>query len=599
MAADVGEPVEKVVVTPVFDLEGDGFYDVMWPSDLRTRDGLVDLTTFPVSNLVVRIFKKEIETIEGFSHTPIVYALLDQPLGFSKMPKVPETLEPTGAVQLIELGEGCGTRVPVEVDVDATGDDFIPANTMRASPLPGFVLKPSTPYALIVLKDFHPEVRVERPEGFEAALTNPAYEPMVSCLEGAGVAVDDVAIGTVFTTQDAVREMRAIAAAVLDEAQVQDPVITEWRATPPETYQAPAGMVVYDGLIEMPIFQKGSPPYTAEGGFVFGGEGEPEVQRYEAAPFSVAMPSEPKLDPMPVLVFVDGTGAKHFSHLRHDVIRNMIAAGFAVVNFVPQFHEPRGDYDYDDIVTFSFNYLNPPAGRSVFRQQAAETIYLTRAIRGVLGGLEGVPALDTQRLLYGGHSQGALAGSIVAGVSDAFYAYGLNGLGAYISSTIVFRKDYTDLEKVLRDAVKVERSLDMKHPVVHLAQLGSDVVDPLNYAPYWTGTPGENAGSHVFVINGGMDPTSPRPGISALTIAADMAMIDEAGWMPDIYGIWGGMTFPTPFGTNRTSAGGQEVVSATYLVTASGHFTIFNLPRAKDFLGNFWLSAYQGAPVVR
>src|SRR5690606_31550715 len=125
----------------------------------------------------------------------------------------------------------------------------------------------------------------------------------------------------------------------------------------------------------------------------------------------------------------------------------------------------------------------------------------------------------------------------LAGVTDAFAAYGLNGIGAYLSTTIVYRKDYTDIERTLRNLLNVGREMDRFHPIIQLAQLGVEAVDPHNYAPNWRGIEGEFDGVHVFMTNGDMDETTAPRGIDAITVAGDVDIMQEASWEVEPFGI--------------------------------------------------------------
>ncbi len=604
--------VSGTVITPRFEPEGEGFYRTPWPSDTRLKeDGRVNLLDFPNStSLIIRVFRPELELIRGFSIVPVVFVGLDASPGNSSMPNPRETVEPEGSVQLIALDEACGQRTPLDVDVDAVGDKYIDPNTLRAAPEPGFVLAPERRYALVVLKDFDNDITIARPAAFDEAMRGEGdladhFAPLRECLESDDLDADQIAIATVFTTQDTTNVMRRMRQVVLED--IEAPQISDWRLTPDEALEEfdvtrSDVYTLYDGTIEVPIFQVGQSPYRAPGtgGLELDADGVPQIQRQEVAPFSVAIPSGTFEGPRPVMLFEDGTGGDHYQHLGNRIVRDAIEAGFVVVNFVPQFHGGRDTLSYDDIVSQTFNYLNPAAGRTVFRQQAAETIYVSRLIRESLDGLEGIPELDTTNLVYGGHSQGSLVGGIVAGVSDEFSAYGMNGLGAYTATTIVYRKDYVDVEKTLRDAAQVERPLDLKHPVVHLAQLGTDVIDPMAYAPFWAGVEGGNKGAHVFVTNGGRDETSSPIGMTGFTLAAGLDIVEaEAAWNLDPYNLSRSQDVAVPFGSNRTNTEGQPLTHATYIIESQGHFAMFRSPRAAEFMLSFWTSAAEGVPVVR
>ncbi|MEM1347543.1 MAG: hypothetical protein AAGI01_03240 [Myxococcota bacterium] len=602
------EPVDVTVVTPRFELGAEGFWRTPWPADFRLKDtGALDLGDFPnATALVLRLFRRELETIKGFATMPVVYLPMDTAMFTDVMPSPRDTLQPEGAVQLMELGERCGTRIPVLVDMDLRGDKYVDANMLRATPLSGFILEPATTYGLVVKRDFHPSLQVKPAPEAIAALSGEGalaqtFAPLSQCLMEQGIAVEELAVATVFTTQDPIEGMRKMRDVVRDPERVQHAVLKDFEPVEGSFEASGRSYKSYEVLVEMPMFQEGATPYRSLGGLVFGEDGMPEVQRYEDVPVVISVPPGVQ-EPAPVLVWSSGTWATLRAHLSQELTRGIAAQGFVVISFAPQFHEPRAMYSRDDIANLTFNYLNPPSGRTVFRQQAAEAIYLARVIRDTLSGYEGLPVLDTDRMIYGGHSQGAIVGAILAGVSDDYVAYGLNGIGGYVSSTIIGRKDYLDVERTLRDAVELERPLDLKHPIVQLAQTGVEVVDPHNYAKFWLGQGDEeHHGVSVFLVNGGFDETTPRAGINSVTVAGDLAILHPSaseGWDVEPYSIWEREEGWTPFSGNKMAKDAASLTQATYLVTQSDHFTVYDVSVAYNYMLSFWATAYRGTPVV-
>jgi hypothetical protein len=595
-----------LTVTPRMEPAGEGFYRAPWPSDARLVDGKIDLSDFPrASTGLLRLYRDVLEKVDGFSTMPVVYVSLDAAVPAEMLPTGKESLAASGGVQLVELGAGCGKRIPLYVDVDpgSAGDPYIDANTMRAVPLPGFVLKPRTSYALILRADLGGKgAAMKRPAGFEGMLAEQAgagvdagwhssLAPLRACLPTLGVTAEQIALATVFTTQDPASETLKMRDVALKKAD--KPVIANWE----EARDTPNG-VVYTFTYEAPIFQRGQSPYSSGGDVVLDAMGEPVIQRYEEVPASFILPKVAKRTPMPVLVWSDGTGASQLGHVSDDIIQIALSQGFAVVNFVPQFHDKRKQTASTDEETSTFNYLNPASGRTVFRQQAVETVYLTRVIREALSTQAGVPVLDTAHMVYGGHSQGAIVGAIVAGITDEFRAYSLNGIGSYLSSVIVYRKDYLDIELTIRRLLKVDRELDMYHPTLQLAQLGVEPVDPQNYVSGWKGS-ATTPGAHMFLSNGGADETTSQIGMSAITIAGDLSPIKPIGWEVDPQGVWERSAEALPLSANRMDAQGKPLTMGSYLVAGSSHFTIYRNTRAANLFTSFWINGYNGVPVIQ
>lgn len=596
-------------LTPRFDLGADDFYRMPWPSDYRTEaDGRLILDDFPRvgTALLDTYINGIVEEVRGFATMPVIFVNFDQHPGVESFPRPTETLSVDSPVQLFDVStEGCGTRVPIDVRFETDGDDYRDPNTLIAAPLPGYALHPARPYALVVLRTFGNQngFQAIQPAEFEgviegdhtdADLVN-AYAPLGLCLEGAGLTPEDIAVATVFTTQETTDELRLVRAVVIDPEQTQTPVIRDWELSEEATREA--RYRTYTGIYDTPMYQRGTTPYTvAGGGMRFDESGEPIFQRWEAVRMAVTYPTQGQ-PPYPLIIWMDGTGADLLSHVTGKPVRDAINAGFAVATFLPQFHGDRsGPAANPELHTF--NFTNPEAFRSNLRQQVVDVAYYIRVVREALDGLEGHVALDTDTLLYGGHSQGAIVGAIVAGVETEFDAYMLNGVGAYLSITAVEREDPIDINQLIRNLLGIPGILDRFHPVIALIQTGGEASDPINYARYWRGWPGHESGNSLFLINGQLDHTTPETSINAMTIAGDVTPIADPGWNVDPYGLTGLTPLTLPIQGNSTALDGSPLTIATYLSNSTGHFTIYDLRDPRVMAIQFWVSALAGLPVL-
>jgi len=381
---------------------------------------------------------------------------------------------------------------------------------------------------------------------------------------------------------------------VMDPLRIDDPEITNWAFSEDGTRDTV--FTTYTGTYETPIFQRGDTPYAAVGGGIrFDESGEPIVQRWEEVPFAVTVPDS-GTPPYPVLVWVDGTGASLLGYTDQGLTQYFTSVGFVVATYQPQFHGDRSGPNADESL-HTFNYVNPESGRSVFRQQAADTSYFIRVIRSAFDDVADLPELDTSRLVYAGHSQGALVGAIVAGVETEFEAYLLNGIGGYLSITIVERKDPFDVAEQIRILLSISSYLDRFHPIVALAQLGGEAADPINYAPHWTGWEGHTDGSSMFLINGQLDPTTADRSVNAITIAGGVVPIEDApGWDVDPFDVWDVDPVSLPITSTTTAMDGTPLTIATYLSSTTGHYTIYDEAEPRSMAVNFLLSALEGTP---
>lgn len=602
--ADVTPP-DPNAIQITFDPAGEGFFRTPWPSDARlTATGTPDLHDFPDVNAqpLLGAYRAEIErAVHGFATMAVVYIQIDRPLAATTFPSILESTQADSKIQLIDLSEaGCGQRVPLEIAFNANGDRFTEDNLIQAAVAVGHVLKPATPYGLVVLRNLGDDEGffTDRPALFDALLGSASstpegqsLAPFNRCLPQTGLALDDVAFATVFTTQDPLYETRLLRDTILDPVVAEVRALKDWRRS--EAWSRAGDLITYEAAFEAPIFQSGQTPYETEGGeLIFDAEGRPAIQRWEDVPMAVSWIDDPtKPTVRPVLVFIDGTGWSPWNHLTDNWVRAALDEGYVVASFMPQFHGGRAGFSGDTDVS-TFNFFNPPAARTNFRQQCAETSYFLRVIRDQIAEQPEIPTLNLDHIVYGGHSQGAIVGAMNAGVEDQFDSYVLNGLSAYLTLTIIDRKDLADYEALIQSAFRITRELDRFYPLLQVVQLGAEAVDSHNYVQSWKGWPGNPDGNHVFVINGFKDATTTPRGIDQLTITADLAPIDPPGWDVDVDGTWDRAPEPLPISGNRdTTDPTQQATLATLLDLDTGHFTVYQRRAARDLALRFWDSS--------
>ncbi|MCA9606171.1 MAG: hypothetical protein KC619_11280, partial [Myxococcales bacterium] len=601
---------DPTMVEVRFDPEGSGFWRMPWPSDARlTADGTPDMRDFPGRRRFVDSALGQVEQyVHGYATMPVAYFALSQPVSEAGLPNELRALAATSPIQMIDLSEeGCGTRLPLEIAVAASGDAIRPQNLLQVANAFGTVLTPGRPYGVILLRSFGSEdgLSTPRPAVFDAALNDTegtdalarSLDPLRRCLPTTGVALDDVAVATVFTPQDPVAELRAIRDFVVSDA-IDTRDVVRWRVSEGWSRRR-YGLRTWVAHVEMPMFQEGESPYTEEGGaLIFDESGTPVVQRWEEAEIAVAMRTlDPAPEgPRPVLVFEDGTGWGPWNHLTDNWISEALDEGYVVMSFMPQFHGGRAGFDgITEVATF--NLPNPPAGRSNFRQQSAEVSWFLRMIRERIVDLEGLPELDVDHVVYGGHSQGALVGALTAAVEDGFDGYVFSGLSSYLTETILYRTDFLDFAAVVELLAGFVGELDRFHPLLQIIQLGAEVVDPHNYVPRWHGWEGLPEGNHVYVTNGYLDVTTTPRGIEHMTMTAGMPPIAPPGWNVDPVGVAPDLgTVTLPVMGNVTSFAGTPITNATFLDANQGHGTIYRNAAARDLAHSFWRTARVGVP---
>ena len=148
-------------------LDGDGFFDSPWPSDLRAEDGVADLSNFPnrANNSTLDAFLNLAEDVVGYSNNGAVYFRFRQPLNESLFPTPTESVAPDSTVFILNVdpeSPDWGERIPVEVSFAEELTIYQPGNLLAVRPLYGFPMAPSTRYAAVVLEPLAqvtPEVR--------------------------------------------------------------------------------------------------------------------------------------------------------------------------------------------------------------------------------------------------------------------------------------------------------------------------------------------------------------------------------------------------------------------------------------------------------
>ncbi len=608
---DTSEPPSPFL-TFRYQPEATDFYRTPWPSNGRLREGgTPDMSGFPDDESIIRSFLDTIEQeITGFASMPIFYLAMEGDLSDTSLPDPVASIEAGSPIQLMDLSpEGCGTLVPINASLRQGTDPFTKDHQLlQVRNVIGTVLRPGIPYGLLIKKSLGtPDGRSAlRPDNFEQALQGDgteqaaSLEPLHTCATTANIDLDQIAVATVMTPQDPVKELRLLRDFVMDPDRLETRQIKNWRRSDPWSRNN-RNLLSYEGVMEVPIFQNGTSPYEPTGGgFVQDDQGVPQVQRWEEVDLIIAMRTleEPWEGPRPVLVFMDGTGWSPWNQLFSNWINEALDAGFVVASFMPQFHGGRGGFLGSPDLS-SFNFLNPAAGRTNFRQQAAETSYFLRILREQIDGIEGLPALTLDKVVYGGQSQGSLCGALVAATETDYSAYVFNGLSANLTQTLLYRKDPVDFAGLIKTFFGIRDDLDEFHPVPQLMQTGAEVVDPHNYAIHWRGWDANPTGNHILVTNGLGDSTTTPRGMEHLTLSGNIAPIAPLAWEIDPENISNLEPTLLPVTGNTQSLSGDHLTIATYLNADTGHFTIYRRAFAREMAVNFWQSALtQDTPTI-
>ena len=526
--------------TPRWDPQGATWTKVGWPSDYY-RDaatGSVDLSNLPNpedSDLLSAYLVHGMEVLDGFGLNGAVYFQLDSPLDQATLPAPEATTEPGAHLQLVNVTVGSGRhgeRLPLRTRFHGEGGDiYYESNTLALLPVYGFPLAEGETYCAVVtraVKDA--EGRYLQPsEAFAEALrTEASLAPLLSWLQSdAMIRPEDIAVATCFTTQRATAELRAVVA-LLDTSEA--PTI--------EAFWEPGIHGEFHGLYTAPNFQAGDKPYADEGGGLeLDDSGVPIVQAQEQLRYLLLVPTarEMPADGWPVVIYAHGTGGDYESC--RGTAGTLVPLGIAVLCVDQPLHGTRSgetdELNETQLVLYSFNFFNPPAGRTAFRQAAIDTLVLNRMIAAgsfdlaaaqTTSGLE--VRLDAGHIGFFGHSHGGLSGALVLGVDPLVEIAVLSGAAGVLVETILRRTDPANLAVLVGAALGIHPDdLDPFHPMMTVVQMLVETTDPINYAPYWLNPAAGGTAKHVFVTEGTADHASPSVGTDAMGAAAGLPLL--------------------------------------------------------------------------
>lgn len=543
-----------------------------WPADLRRADdGTIELQDFPNPDdieLLHRFADTGEATLRGFSLSGGLHVAFDGAIDPASLPADAAAFAAPGAVvQLVDVTEGSptrGRRVPLRWEVRASGGKYVPANTLSVGPAWGFPLRESTTWALLVtdalrgadglparpgplvrylLRDDAASGPASLPAELRAEL-HASWAPVRALLHEEGFDTSRVVVGTVFTTQDATGELRAVkarldaaAAPALQNGAWQTPRNAEAGSLvlPRQFEWAPGERVLYsvmEGRLTGQNFQEGEVPYADEGGRLSVTDGVATAVREESLRFVLAIP-DAALAPgacFPIVEVAHGTGGNAYSFVGDGTAGRLAARGLASISLDQPLHGPRAEGKSFDVDRMSFNFLNPDAARGAFRQSAIDTFVLTRFVRESLrvdasvgpGGR--AICFDPRRVGFFGHSHGGLSGAIAAGLEEGVAAFLLSGGGGGFTITVLERKDIEDIAALVKLLLGMpdDEALTELHPVMSLVQLLTDVTDPLSYAPYWSARASK---PNLLITSGEHDLATPWRTAQAMALAGGVPIV--------------------------------------------------------------------------
>ncbi|MDP2311835.1 MAG: hypothetical protein Q8P41_02950 [Pseudomonadota bacterium] len=586
-------------VAPI--LEGPGFFDRPFPSDSRRVDGHPDLSEFPGAGdyPLVDSYLDAADKIDGFGTNAPLYVRFEAPIDTSLLPTPEASLALDSPVMLLDVDRDSphrGERVPLVFEWTEAETTFQPGNLLAMAPVFGFPLRPSTTYALVMRRPL--VAPASQGWGIDG---DPDLLPVEETLVGLGLPAEDVSLAVTFTTQDPVAETTRIARAIREEIGL--PVLDQevGLLLERDVY------TLYTGTVAVPVWQQGERPYRNEGGaFSFAPDGSPEIAYWERVAFALTVPQGRMPEGgWPVVLYSHGTGGDYLTFCdsgSNDEEGTVLGReGVAMIGISQPLHADRAPPGTNAELD-SFNFYNPDAGRTNFRQGALDQVYLaevlTRSAARFTAGTDEIQ-LDPERVAYFGHSQGGLVGAIAAPyLSDAVVGAGFSGTGGGLAMTVVLRKDPLDIATLISQLLAFQEgeALTTFHPVVGLIQMLSEATDPLNYAPWWFAEePSWDATPLAVVLTEGLeDAATPSLTTEALAASGRVPIVGTAATSPESQQLRGLSAQDLPASDNATDWDGAPITAGLGQYPDDGHFAIYNNRDAKQLYRDFLVTALDG-----
>jgi len=530
--------------TVVFDLAADttqpaSFYSFPFPSDLRLNAaGGPDYSglPFPAGNQLLPPMIPLASGRKGFSTLAVAYFQFTAPMG-----PLRATLDGSASGDpAVIAGDKSSTLLLVDVDpaspdrgallptVAATpaADGYTNGNMLTIGARPGFVLFPNRKYAFVVRREqndangkllgIDPTLALleqgKTPPGAKGAAAAALYAPLFATLTTLGIAVDDVAAATVFTTGDVVASTGAMSTALVAKypASITNLTVTPSGADAGSTYPR---ICELQGTITLPQFQTGTPPFATSGGtFTFGSDGLPVKQGTAAVPMAISLPTTGPMPAagFPLVLYFHGSGGVSTEFIDRGPILVpdggetpgqgpayvLAPFGFAMAGAAMPANPERvpgaGETEYlqlTNLPSLLGNFLQGVIEQRIFLA-ALSTLTIDPAI--VAAGCPAVqlPAgqtafhFDPSALFSQGQSMGGMYTNLITAVEPGFRAAVPTGAGGFWTYFIFQSAFVPDANGLLEIALGVTHvQLSFMHPALSMIETGWEAIDPIVSVP--------------------------------------------------------------------------------------------------------------------
>ncbi|MBN2361149.1 MAG: hypothetical protein JXR83_16965 [Deltaproteobacteria bacterium] len=603
------------------------FLDLPWPCDVDRRDdGTLDLRAFPnpTGSSTLEDYLALAETVVGYSTNGVVYLGIGVALDPATLPADSwASLENDSAIQFVDVDADSpdrGQRLPLWFK-QYQADLFVPDGGLAVLPVVGFTLLPSTTYAVVVTRRAHASdgqelaapadlqavLAAEVPGDAALARAHALFAPLRDQWESEGRDLTEIALATVFTTQDPMRRLLKGG----DAVRARNSAVIE-RIEEPADYRAYDNFYVFEGELTLDQFQQGEPPFSTAGSgdVALDEDGVPIAVRRETMPFALTVPRGQVPDRgWPLALVAHGTGGywRGFIGNRTGDEANFLAqAGYAALGISQPLHRDRAGYRAGQEELAAFNFINPIAGRGSWIQSALETVMLARYFRDgrlPLGSNHRRIPIDHSRIAFFGHSQGGLSGTLALAVDRDIDAAVLSGAGGGLALSLVEKTEPQVPVEAIRTMLSLpeDHVIDVFHPVLTLVQTFAEEADTLNYAPLLYRRGSDRMPPTLLMTSGFYDSYVPVATQAPLAAAFGLPLIEPIVEDAEVLQLSGLPILPEP-ASNTIVSRGREVTAGLVQFKAApfrdGHFVVFELGAATYTVREFFKSTLGPIPVI-
>ena len=582
------------------------FYSLPFPNDLRLdTQGHPDLSGFPSpgDDTAVPDLVAAIESQSGWPRNPTIF------FRFSRTPDF-DTLRVDGdapTIRFVSLDPDApdyGDVSSLQYFTRSTRGKYICQNWLAVSVYDGRPLEEGHTYGVWITKSvtdrdgvtavrdngFKVMVQEDRPEDVDLGRAWDSFAPLRDYVTDNGVAIEDIAGATVFTTGYSSRGTRYFREVTQgDDVTVglSDLVACDTGVVSPcddggarACEAADPDFTELHGLVSLPR-------YRTDGGSVAYDPTSlrPLVDGYEDVCVSMTVPTtEMPEGGWPVTLFQPDLGGTFRDAVTTGLAGDLAVQGVATIGVELPGHGARGDsyIDTSNLQAWLGNMLQASADPEALVRLAQE--WSVDADASPTGT---AIAFDPDEIWYAGQGEAAAVGT-------NFLAWSLDTRGAvlgnpsgYMIHRFADEDTPIDVEHGLMTSLG-DSALTRWHPALNLLQAAFEGVDPVNNGMGVTREPSTEA-KHLLVVHGVNDEATPElalvSGLRALYLPTAGDVLDDYGQSTTTFPVYENVS--TEDG-RRTAASVQVDAGHDALLTAEGVF------RAASFIG----SGIGGSPTI-